>query len=225
VTDITPKALNKYMQNVLDSNFDITNRASGFVVKILMILTMHCYMTCEIFCASKEVQDWLATNPKVDLVIGDMIPDCSYGLSQKLNNTKTMLYTPIPMMQPFADSFGIPNEGASVPDIDFAFKPPFNFMQRLVGNVVPLWWRFIQIIAYSFAYEGMFERHLGLKSQGSFDEMNRNLSLIMTNGDYIEDYARSFPPFVVKVPGIHVAENSLKPLNDVRFVLTNDFLF
>lgn len=58
------------------------------------------------------------------------------------------------------------------------------------------------------------------------DEIQGNTSVILINGDFIEDYPRAFPPMVVKVPGLHVqVRNGLKngPLEKVQRISTNFF--
>ena len=50
-------------------------------------------------------------------------------------------------------------------------------------------------------------------------EMRRKLDLLLINGDYISDYARSLPPLVVKLEGIHIKKKSqAKPLGKVMLM-------
>lgn len=216
VTDIVPKQLNTFMNEVINSNFDVTHRASGLTPKFVMVYDYICYEACRQLLLSEEMQTWLKSSPKIDLIYSDTVPECSYGLASKFKS-KHALILPITFISKYFDAYGVPPETSTIPDWDVTFRPPLTFLGRAVGAMIPLIWRLSQTIYY-FWYASLFRKYLDLDPVPQLDDIQANTSLILINGDFIEDYPRSFPPNVVKVPGLHVkARNGLenKPLNKV----------
>jgi len=217
VTDIVPKALNKYINHVINENFDVTHRAYGLTPKFVMVYDLLCYQACSELVQSEEFKAWLKTDPNIDLIYSDTTSECAYGLVSKFKS-KHGLILPLTFISKHFDMYGIPPETSTIPDWDVTFKPPLTFWGRSVGAVIPLLWRASQLIYYRW-YASLFHDHLGLENVPSLDEMQAVTSIILINGDFIEDYPRSFPPFVVKVPGMHVKSRndflSNKPVSQV----------
>lgn len=50
-------------------------------------------------------------------------------------------------------------------------------------------------------YVNLFKQTLGIDVKHGVYEIKEKTDLILINGDYISDYPRSLPPFVVKLEG------------------------
>lgn len=217
MTDIVPKRLNALLNELISSNFDVTHRAYGLTPKFVMVYDYMCYTACSEMLQSEEIQSWLKSEPQIDLIYSDTVTECSYGLATKFK-AKHGLILPVTFLSKYFDAYGVPLETSTIPDWDVTYKPPLSFLGRATGVIIPLVWRLSQILYYPW-YKTLFEKYLGLDNISSLDDFQANTSLVLINGDFIEDYPRSLPPNVVKVPGLHVkARNGLnnKPVNKVN---------
>jgi hypothetical protein len=202
IKDILPERLTEYMTKMLAENFDVNHRALGLVPPLSLVLDYFCYSACTAMYKSKTIQTWIQSKPHIDLIISDMKPDCSYGLVKKFN-TKNILYVPLPMVTSHFESFGMNAETCSIPDYDTSRKTPLTFLNRVTNTLLPLWYRVLEIIFFQ-KYKTLFEEELGLTELPDVDDIRDLTSLMIINGDYLTDYPRSLPPFVIKVPGIHI---------------------
>lgn len=214
VTEIQPQDLKAFMNKIIEQNFDVNHRAYGLVPPLFMVIDYFCYSACHEMYKSEEIKAWIASNPQVDLVVADTMADCSYGLAHKFD-AKTILYQPIPVVTKHFESFGINAETESLPDYDVSKPTPLTFFSRVAGAMLPLWYRVIEPIFHQ-KYKSLFSEELGLTNLPDVHDMRELTSLMIINGDYLSDYPRSFPPFVVKVPGIHLKKTGEhKPLKKV----------
>jgi len=54
--------------------------------------------------------------------------------------------------------------------------------------------------------EDLFRKHLAVEEVPTIGEMMKNVSLVLSNGHFLEEHRRPLPPNFVSVPGIHVKE-------------------
>jgi hypothetical protein len=218
VTEIQPTNLKTFMDMVLQQNFDVNHRASGLIPPLFLVLDYFCFNACHEMYKSQEIKTWIASNPQVDLFVGDMLPDCSYGLAKKLG-AKLVLFLPIPMVTKHFESFGWSAESSTIPDYDVSRRTPLTFLNRIVGTLLPLWYRMLEMMIYQPKYKTIYEKELGLVTNLPASDVQDMTSLIIINGNYISDYPRSYPPFIIKVYGIHIKKpGEHKQLDKVTYI-------
>lgn len=98
VTEIVPPALHSLVSSLLTDNFDVNYRAYGILPPLFVVMDLFSYQVCDVTLSSPEIQEWLAKKPKIDLVIGDMITECSSGLALHFG-AKHALFSPIPLVK------------------------------------------------------------------------------------------------------------------------------
>ncbi|XP_035713794.1 uncharacterized protein LOC118438120 [Folsomia candida] len=99
----------------------------------------------------------------------------------------------------------------SVPDwVELQGAPPVPFFKRVLGTLIPLFSRLQHVTMYEEKFKLLFVDALGLKVAPGQYEMEASTCLLLSNAGHLEDYPRSLPPFVVKVPGIHIRDDVQK---------------
>lgn len=195
-------------------NFDVNHRANGLMAPLYTVIDEFCYHACEALHKSQEFKEWVNSGIQVDLIVSDVMPDCANGLAKKFN-AKSILYSVVPMIIKNFEPFGINPETTSVPDIDFPGPFPLSFFTRVKKYLLPFYFRIKEHVFHG-KYMALFSEELNVTDSSNMDELRDSQSLIIINGDYITDYPRSFPAFVVKVHGIHLKKEAPPPLPKVR---------
>ncbi|XP_021946967.1 UDP-glucuronosyltransferase 1-7C [Folsomia candida] len=194
------------MLEYLISKFDINYRIQGLQPSSLFTLDPVSYAACQAVHRSPTFQAWVATIPSIDLIYSDTNPECAYGLAAKFG-AKHAIFQTIPLSSKQFEVLGISSEAGSIPPWEMSDIPPLSFYKRTVGTFLPFIGRVQQLSLYRFLYKSLFVETLGLETPPELYDMEADISLLLINGNYLEDYARSLPPFVVKVPGMHIREN------------------
>lgn len=214
ITDVVPQKMAELVDNVLNQEFDISIRVRDEIDPILNFAFEFGYDTCEALFTSPEFIDWLKTDPKVDLLFADnCLPDCGIGLAHKLGAKYIQFDSVAPWPNEY-DSLGFLPESSAIPELEIKSPPvPMHFWTRLSNTLLSLRYRFWHYL-YSIRIHALIRDSLDVPNMPFIGDLVRNVSLIFHTGDVFTDYARSFPPNVVNIAGIHCKE-SIKDLPEV----------
>ncbi len=217
ITEVVPQKMAELVDNVLNQEFDISIRVRDEIDPILNFAFEFGYDTCEALFTSIEFLDWLKTNPKVDLLFADnCLPDCGIGLAHKLGAKYIQFDSVAPWPNEY-DSLGFLPESSSIPELEIKSPPvPMSFSARLLNTLMSLRYRFWHYL-YSIRIHKLIQESLNIPKMPFIGDLVRNVSLIFHTGDVFTDYARSFPPNVVNIAGIHCKE-STQDLPEVKFI-------
>jgi hypothetical protein len=213
VTEVLPTRMAKANAKFV-LNFDMQSRLDGKVGGWMGSAFQMGYELCAEFLKSEETKNWLATNPKIDLIIIDSCyTECYLGLAHRFN-APVIYYAPI-ITERLLDSFGVSYETSSIPEFRYHFRTPLHFIGRITGTLNQLLWRFYRN-RYLSELDHLIRTEMNMPDMPNLLEIEKTVSLIFTNGYFVEDYPRSLPPLFVNVAGMHCKEK-VKQLPEVYF--------
>lgn len=176
------------------------------------------YVRSEQVVTHSIVQNLMKSNQKFDLFfLGYNINDMMLGLAGHFR-VPSVLFSTIPPMKALRDMIGNPTAAASAPLFKETGGTNLNF---------GFYDRFGQFIAYTiefciatyvnqFYFEPFYNQHFpASKDFPTFDEVKKNVSLIMTNTHFAEGNIRPALPNLIEVGGVHIDETP-NPLPKVR---------
>ncbi|CAL8125213.1 unnamed protein product [Orchesella dallaii] len=165
---------------------------------------------CVEFLNDTSNLEWVNSN-KFDLVIIDaLFNDCAYGLAHKWQ-AKTIVFGTTHVFDWFPDGFGFPDESSWIPSIHFSQELPLGFFGRVQASVSYLYCHLNKQFRGLPGLDIVLREKLNMPEMPAVSEMILNTSLLFLNTHFSEELARSLPPFVISIGGMHVSE-SVKPL-------------
>jgi len=154
----------------------------------------------------------------VDLVVLDTNLDCGLGVAWSLRAKVVSLQLFGYFMETLDGLAGGGGANEMVSNILFPYSNPLSLLQRikttlafLTNHVATKWWSWPKI-------EAVFRKYLprqGEEEVPGIGSMIKNISLVLSNGHFLEDHKRPLPPSFVSVPGLHVKDVHSK-LDEVR---------
>jgi hypothetical protein len=157
---------------------------------------------CDTLLSSPETADFM-TNAHFDLVIIDsLFNDCAFGFAYKWG-AKTVIYGTSSVLEWWSDAYGFPAETSTLSQLHVGFSFPMNFASRVANTLLPLIFHFTRQWSYYPALEQMLRAKLNIPDMPPIAELERNASLVLMSTHFSEEAARSLPPLVVPVGGIH----------------------
>lgn len=173
------------------------------------------------------VQNLLKSQQKFDLfILGYNLNDMMLGLAGQLRIPSVILST-VPPLKSLRDLIGNPASISSVPV--FTEPKDYNpsFRKRLTNFVGYLYEYVLMTYANYFIFQTFYDEHFPASENcPPFDEVKKNVSLIMTNTHFSEGIVRPSLPNLIEILGIHI-EDTPNPLPKVRdfFYFQLRFLF
>lgn len=171
---------------------------------------------CENLYRDPMFLEWIS-NEKFDLIVVDgLYSECAYGIAH-LHKAKIIIFFVSSVPPWIIDAVGIPDESASVPDMQFHFPQNMKFWQRMINAVTPVFWRMYREWYHFPQLEKITREGLAsLKPQTvpSFKELEDQVDLVFVNTHPAQEYPRSLPPNVIPIGGISYSGNK-KPLPQV----------
>jgi len=220
IKDIIPQQMKTYIEDLLMSDFDVQNRIDGDMPFMPFNIPGYTYTSCELTLASAEVQEWLASRPKVDLIYTDFVHECALGLAHALD-AKVAIVNTLSYWPKYSDILGSADESSTIGSWIFPFfngyKPKESFISRVANALLPLGELFLYRFIYEPKYAKLFTKYLMKPEDVSFPDMRQleeRIDLILELGNFLNEHPRSLPPMVISAPGIHV-EEKVKPLKRV----------
>lgn len=93
-----------------------------------------------------------------------------------------------------------------------------TFIGRVFANIFFLTYHTVKTWIMHPQLVAMAGKYLGMTEIPPMQEMEANISLILMNSHFTEEYPRSFPPLVVSVAGMHI-KNQSKALPKVSYCM------
>lgn len=119
---------------------------------------------------------------------------------------------------------GNPAGVSSVPFMPSIVEQRMSFFGRVLNFIFYVIEFFICNLLYWLVYVPQYEKHFpASQNYPSFEEVQRNVSLVLVNNHFSKGGVRPLLPNVVEVGGLQIKEKS-DPLEMVR-ILSNEYLF
>lgn len=211
VTDFVPPKMQKWWTDMSQNLNLVEIRKKGQLVLFSYTTPLFGTATCEQLYSDPEVLPWVKQS-KFDLIMIDSFAnECAYGLAHVFQ-AKTIVLATFSVAPYFYDAYGIPDESSWIADMIFAFHPlEMSFLGRAVSAVAPVVNKFMRKYWYFPRLEEITKQGLGIDNLPSFEELERNTSLVFVTTHYAQEYARALPPNVVPIGGLVLTGNT-KPL-------------
>lgn len=166
------------------------------------------------------VQNLMKSNQKFDLFfLGYNINDMMLGLAGHFH-VPTVIFSTIPPMKALRDLIGNPTAVASAPLFkEVTANLKYSFFDRFGQFIAYTVEFFITTYVNQFYFETFYNKHFPVERNfPTFDEVRKNVSLIMTNTHFAEGNIRPVLPNLIEVGGAHIKETS-NPLSKVKLKL------
>ncbi|KAK5648755.1 hypothetical protein RI129_003647 [Pyrocoelia pectoralis] len=157
---------------------------------------------------------------KFDLIIIDIsIQQCLYPLIERFKNPPVVAVTPFLLPPVLSHLFGNPLQAAYMPYYNTKYTDRMSFLERITNffliHFEILYRKYMAIPAES----KLAKKHFGENIQ-SLDEIERNISILISNYDPILCFPLALPPNIIPAGGLHI--ESVKPLpNDLKTIVDN----
>jgi len=175
---------------------------------------------CQVILTDTKVVDWIEKSNFDLLIINALFNDCALGLAHKFRAPFILFGTTAPFMW-LPDDFGFLDESSYLPDLQMAYHFDMSFPTRVLNAVRPLVWQGLKHWFMFPAIESLFTEQLKMEDFPPLAEIQRNASLVFLNRHAPDDVARSLPPIMVPIAGMHITENA-NPLSQVRMPNNNE---
>lgn len=169
----------------------------------------------------KVVRNLIESGQKFDLfILGYNLNDMMLGLAGHFRVPSVILST-IPAMKPIRDFIGNPAAVSSAPLFSQATKiDVLSFRDRLRLFIEYTVEYFYVMHTNYFIFERFYDEHFGTIAHfPNFDEVKKNVSLVLTNTHFSEGTLRPALPNLVEIGGVHIKEKP-DPLPKVMTFLT-----
>ncbi|XP_044263387.1 UDP-glycosyltransferase UGT5-like isoform X2 [Tribolium madens] len=180
-----------------------------------------CTYSCDIVLKSKGLKILLSYPPdSFDLIIFDVtMGSCLYPLIHKFNYPPSIAATAFPLPTYVAHTFGNQLQPSYIPWYGLPYTTDMSFTERV--------WNFL------FTYADVIKRHVSLYKKEHnlakavfgenippMDELERHISLVLTNTDPILNYPQPIAPNFIPVGGLHTRRSENLP-QDIQTILDN----
>jgi len=223
ITEIVPVQLAKWVDKVVNQEFDITMRIKKSMNRMFNVFFMVGYDGCEAVYTSQEFKDWLKQNPRMDLVIVDhVLPECGIALAHKLG-AKYATFSTLPAIPYEFDAFGYVPESSAIPEMEidnYTPTAPMGFITRVSNALMSLIFRARHYL-YSFKIDKFIREALQDADMPFIADLVSNVSLVFYTGDLFSDYPRALPPNFVNIAGTHCKESTKDLPEDINNFLMN----
>lgn len=165
-------------------------------------------------------QSLMYSGQKFDLVVlGWFFNDFQLGLAGHFQ-CPSVVISSVPAMKTFRDFVGSPSDVTNVPMMGENTIPgPVPFLRRIkffLGYVFEyITGTIVNYLVYVPYYEANFP---AIKNYPTYDEVKKNVSLVLVNHHFSEGSVRAYVPNLVEVGGIHIKQTP-DPLPMVRRLL------
>lgn len=151
---------------------------------------------------------------KFDVVIMDItIGQAFYPIINKFNNPPVVGITAFLLPPYLSSAMGNHLYPAFYPHYNLKYTNKMNFLQRLNNFLVTYWEIYYRNTVYMPT-----EQKIAMKALGNIKpltEVERNISLLLSNTDPVLDYPVPLPPNIIPVGGMHI--KPAKPLPKVTY--------
>lgn len=168
--------------------------------------------SCDILLSDENVVKLMQSNQKFDLIIGELFnSECSLGFIHRFKAPIVAIST-TSMIIWHNRRFGNPDNPAYVPHSLLWYGDKMNFIQRVVSVLSTVYTK-LKYDSFLDTNKKLLEKHLN-SSISNFDELIKNISLILVNTHWSMEFSRPLVPAVVQIGGVHIQK--AKKLPQVR---------
>ncbi|XP_055313328.1 UDP-glucosyltransferase 2-like [Sitodiplosis mosellana] len=156
----------------------------------------------------EAVQSVIKSGQKFDLFFFDYsLNDMMLGLAGHFR-CPSVVFSTSPAMKPLRDMIGNPAAVSSAPLFKHLKKiDQLNFKQRLGLFIEYVFEYFYVSYVNYFLFEKFYDEHFGvIENFPTFDEIKKNVSLILTTTHFSEGTIRPALPNLIEVGGLHIKE-------------------
>lgn len=208
ITELVPQHFADYVEEFLDSEFDINLRIRDEQPQLKSQVFTFAYETCEALFASPDFTNWLSQSKKFDLfIIDNCLPECGMAIANHLGAKHIIFNTVVPLAYEY-EAIGYLPQSSAIPELDNSPpQVPMQFFERVSNTINSLHWRLLHYW-YTMKIDDFLRIALNRTENISSGNLLQNTSLFFYTGDVITDYPRSLPPMYVNVAGIHCRESN-----------------
>lgn len=166
-------------------------------------------MACRATLNDPKMLTWINSH-KVDVVVIDsLFNDCALGLAYKWN-AQVVIFGTSTVFEWWADDYGFPAETNWIADTHFGQNMPLSFLGRVFSTLMTLHMRLMKNVFLYPRLEVMLKEKLNMPEMPSLAELNSKPSLVLMNTHFSEELARSLPPLIIPVGGMHCTDKLQK---------------
>lgn len=214
VREIVPVPFNEIGWGA-SSNDPFEDRKQGKINFFLNWNTTFIQVACNKIYQRQEVQELLKNERGTFdvIVVNALMNGCAVGMVHALQAPHIYLIT-MPAMNFLVKKAGLHYPPSFVPNSFAPFGDKMNFKERVLNYVADQFMNIMGKISWNKYYSKMYQDHLGADFP-NINEIDQNLSLVLTNSHFSLSYPRPVQPDVVEVGGMHTRPP--KPLPKVSF--------
>jgi len=205
------------LYSLFELSLSFSSRSSMPFMSLYLIFPALQGIVSQALFSSEEFQEWISSDPEVDLIIVDSFVEFGLRLANRFRS-KLVIFATSTFMAELLENSGVPEEVMSTADHPFRLQDASSFYSRFKYEVSRLVNSLILPIGrywVSWNYKQYVDPEY---SSSSLKEQLKNVSLVMHNGFEFEGYQKSLPPNFVGVGGIHIKETN-SPLEKVSSFL------
>ncbi|XP_012261904.2 UDP-glycosyltransferase UGT5-like [Athalia rosae] len=191
-----------------------------------MQTTVELYSVCNILCdyatktnGGKEALE-LVRNTKIDVIVMDItMGQCFYGLREEaLGNPPLVGFTPFGSPGWVKDIVGGSNWPAFKGYENYQKAPPFNLWERTWNLIYYQVDDFCRKFYYLPREKEVAEAYIGRKLEKSLEDIEREMTTLLTNTHASFDAGTFLPPNVIEIGGLHVKDTKPLPQDIKKFI-------
>ena len=213
ITEFAPQEMVKFVVDNEEGPVAFNMRKNKEIDASWWVLPHWGTTLCEMFLSSTDTKEWLKSS-KFDLIVIDgLFNDCGLGLAHHFK-ARHMAYVTSTLFMWNYDAYGIPHEASWIPDMQYHYSEEMTFTERFWTTVNGIMWALDREYSYFPKLGEILRKGLNSSDLPPLRDIERNVSLVLMNSHFSEEFPRALPPLVVPVGGMHIKE-SQKPLPKV----------
>ncbi|XP_049808950.1 UDP-glucosyltransferase 2-like [Schistocerca nitens] len=171
---------------------------------------------CEGELSSPEMQEFIKSAPKFDLVILErLLTPCFYGLIHKVGSPPLIGYITVGAIIPSLWTDGNPSNPAYLPDSVVTSSHRMSFWERLYMTYIWLYTNYYYFCVMMPDQDKIQRKYFG-PDVPSVYETEKNFSLMLINNHFSINYPRPHLPNTIELTGLHVEADSPPLPKDIR---------
>ncbi|KAF5280903.1 hypothetical protein FQR65_LT03052 [Abscondita terminalis] len=192
--------------DILDSKFESNEIKEETAIKSMRALFNHVEFCCSYdynTTGFKTLQEY-PKKYKFDLIIFDAsYGRCFYPLISRFNNPPAVAVTPYRLPPILSNAFGNHLHTSYNPYYNTEFSTKMSFKERLLN----FFYVYVEVMyrknSFSPRENKIVKDYFG-ELTPALRDYERNISLLLTNVDFVFDYPMALPPNIIPVGGLHL---------------------
>lgn len=166
---------------------------------------------CEKLVKWPELQEVFYKDDYDVILVENFNSDCFLGLAHAYGMTAPVIALLSSSMMPWSyERLGITENPAYVASLSTDFTDSMSFLERLENTLVHYYMKYWYRNMIQVKEQAIVEKHVGRRLT-DFNELAKNMSLILVNSHYSLNGGRPMVPGLIEVGGMHIT-SSKKPI-------------